>query len=361
LNICAVCHEEIKVQFEVNKSIFGLMIFYLREHIFNDVTSSFSFEMFFLRIWIGLFIYQQQYFTFAIVSFNQPRFRINTTWNSNATTFVGINPHGIFINSNNSIYITDVNADQIHIWQNENDLNPTKTIEGNLSDPFSLFVTTNGDIYVDNGNNRRVDKWIRENETWISVMNVSSVCSGLFIDIYENLYCSMGDNNRVDKNWSTIAGTGVVGSQSDMLNNPCGIFVDINLDLYVADSGNNRIQLFRLNQRNGITVAGKGSAKVTIELNLPSGIVLDGDRHLFIVDSGNHRIIGSDENGFRCIFGCSGYGQTNDKLTYPRAISFDSYGNIYVTDFGNNRMQKIFLSKKSDRKCENCSKKIFSF
>ena len=351
MNICAVCHEEIKVQFEVNKSIFGLMTFYLREHIFNDVTSTFSFEMFFLRIWIGLFIYQQQYFTFAIVSFNQPRFRINATWNSNAMTFVGKEPVGIFINSNNSIYITDVNADKIHIWQNENDLNPTKTISGNLSDPFSLFVTTNGDIYVDNGySNGRVDKWIRENERWISVMNVSSACYGLFVDIYENLYCSMGDNERVDKNWSTIAGTGVLGSQSDMLNNPCGIFVDINLDLYVADSGNNRIQLFRLNQRNGITVVGKGSAKLTIELNLPSGIVLDGDQHLFIVDSGNHRIVGSDENGFRCIFGCSGFGRTNDKLTYPRAISFDSYGNIYVTDFGNNRMQKIFLSKKSDSK-----------
>ena len=330
----------------------------------STIKKSFSFEMF-LWIWIGLFI-QQQYFTFATFSFNQPRFRTNTTWNSNAITFtnrsfVGSYPSGIFVNSNNSIYISNRETGQIHIWQNKNDLNPTKTISGNLSYPQSIFVTTNGDIYVDNGNNDRVDKWIQENETWISVMNVSSVCSGLFIDIYENLYCSMGDNNRVDKNWSTIAGTGVVGSQSDMLNNPCGIFVDINLDLYVADSGNNRIQLFRLNQRNGITVAGKGSAKVTIELNLPSGIVLDGDRHLFIVDSGNHRIIGSDENGFRCIFGCSGYGQTNDKLTYPRAISFDSYGNIYVTDFGNNRMQKIFLSKKSDRKCENCSKKIFSF
>jgi len=43
--------------------------------IFNDVTSSFSFNMF-LRFCIGLFIYQQQYLTSAIFSFNQPRFRI---------------------------------------------------------------------------------------------------------------------------------------------------------------------------------------------------------------------------------------------------------------------------------------------
>jgi len=157
-------------------------------------------------------------------------------------------------------------------------------------------------------------------------------------------------NHRVDKKWSNgtttiVAGTGVRGSESDMLNYPWGIFVDINLDLYVADYDNNRIQLFRLNQRNGITVVGKESSKVTIELLYPTGIVLDGDRYLFIVDCGNNRIIGSDENGFRCIFGCSGYGHTNDKLYNPFSISFDSYGNIYITDRDNHRVQKIVKNK----------------
>jgi len=134
----------------------------------------------FLRIWIGLFIYQQQSFTFATFSFNQPRFRTNATWNSNATTFVnqsfvGTLPRGIFVNLNNSIYVLNREAGKIHIWLNENDLYPTKNISGNLSDPRSIFVTTNGDIYVDSGKtNGRVDKWIVENETWISVMNVPS-------------------------------------------------------------------------------------------------------------------------------------------------------------------------------------------
>ena len=268
-------------------------------------------------------------------------------------------PHGIFVNSNNSIYIVKQQTAQIHIWQNENHHNPTKTISSSLSYPSSLFVTTNGDIYVDNGyQNGRVDKWIVENETWISVMNVTSSCFGLFIDIFENLYCSMAGNHRVDTKWSNgtttiIAGTGFEGSESDMLDGPMGIFVDINLDLYVADQWNNRIQLFRLNQRNGITVAGKGSSSVTIELYRPTGTVLDGDQHLFIVDCFNHRIIGSDENGFRCIFGCSGSGGSmNDKLSYPYAMSFDSYGNIYVTDTSNHRIQKIM-------KNNICGKKFY--
>ena len=301
-------------------------------------------------------------FVVLTLSYNQPRFCFNTIWNSSATTFakqsfVGTYPFGIFVNSNNSIYISSRQTNQIHIWQNKNDLNPTKTISGNLSYPQSIFVTTNGDIYVDNRNNDRVDKWIVENETWASVMNVTSYCFGLFIDIYENLYCSVYYNHRVDKKWSNgtitiIAGTDRHGSESDMLMWPYGIFVDINLDLYVADSWNHRIQLFGRNQQNGITVAGYGSEKLTIELVNPSGIVLDGDQYLFIVDRGNNRIIGSDENGFRCIFGCSGRGSTSDKLSNPHTMSFDSYGNIYVTDRDNHRIQKIL-------KNQVCSKFLF--
>ena len=301
-------------------------------------------------------------FVVLTLSYNQPRFCLNTIWNSNATTFanerfMGTQPRGIFVNSNNSIYIPNQQTNQILIWQNENHLNPTKNISGNLSNSISLFVTTNGDIYVDNGKNGRVNKWIVENETWVSAMVVASQCFDLFIDIYESLYCSLDINNRVDKKWSngtttTVAGTGVQGSASNMLKSPRRIFVDINLDLYVADAANHRIQLFRLNQRNGITVAGKGSLNITIELNWPTGVVLDGDQHLFIVDGDNNRIIGSDENGFRCIFGCSGNGSTNDKLFHPRAMSFDSYGNIYVTDRDNKRVQKIV-------KNQVCSKFLF--
>ena len=303
-------------------------------------------------------------FVVLTLSYNQPRFCLNTIWNSNGTMFtfwifLPHLPYDIFVDSNNSIYMTKWEHFQIVIWQNENDFNSTKIQINNPSfGPFSLFVTTNGDIYIANEkSNHSVDKWIVENETWISIMNVTSRCYDLFIDIYESLYCSMYFSHRVDKKWlndteAIVAGTGDNGSSSNMLRRPYGIFVDINLDLYVADSGNNRIQLFRLNQRRGITVAGKRSAKLTIELNSPTGVILDGDQHLFIVDCGNHRIIGSDENGFRCIFGCFGGGETDDKLYNPQAMSFDSYGNIYVTSSDTHRIQKIV-------KNNICGKKIY--
>ena len=297
--------------------------------------------------------------------FNQPRFCPNASWDTNATTLatrnrVGAYPIGIFVSSKKSIYVPNRETGEIHIWENESTSTPLKTISGNLSDPVAIFVTINDDIYVDNGKYYgRVDKWIAENSTWVSVMSVSSLCYSLFIDICNSLYCSMANQNKVEKKWPNntkeiVAGTGVNGFTPDMLDSPRGIFVDTNLDLYVADSNNNRIQLFRFGQRDAKTIAGNGSSTVTIKLRTPSGIILDGDRHLFIADHGSHRIITSDEYGFRCIFGCSHKGSTNDKLDSPRIMSFDSYGNIYVTDQANHRVQKIHLSQKSCRRCQIC-------
>ncbi|CAF4408868.1 unnamed protein product, partial [Adineta steineri] len=60
-----------------------------------------------------------------------------------------------------------------------------------------------------------------------------------------------------------------------------------------------------------------------------------------------HRIIGSDANGFRCIAACSGAGSTATQLYYPLAISFDSYGNIYVADQYNHRIQMFLIATNS--------------
>jgi streptogramin lyase len=162
----------------------------------------------------------------------------------------------------------------------------------------------------------------------------------------------MNDKNQVVKRWlcsnvtkvTMVAGTGVDGSGPKKLSGPYGIFVDINFDLYVADYGNNRIQRFQSGQRNGTTVAGFKSSVTTISLNGPTGVVLDADKHLFIVDSDNNRIVGSGSEGFRCIVGCSkSPGSESNKLKEPWSLSFDSLGNIFVTDWGNSRIQKFVL------------------
>jgi hypothetical protein len=218
---------------------------------------------------------------------------------------------------------------------------------------------SNGDIYIDDGTkNNQVVKWISSTNTFVPVMNVNSACYGLFVDIYDNLYCSMSNHHQVVKRWlkssamttTVVAGTGASGSASNELDSPGGIFIDVNLDLYVADCANSRVQLFQSGQSNGITVAGIKSLNPTISLNYPTGIVLDAQKYLFIVDSENGRIVVSGTNGFRCLVGCYGQGLQSNQLSSPFTLSFDRSGNMFVTDQFNNRIQKFEYVENSSGK-----------
>ncbi|CAF1392377.1 unnamed protein product [Adineta steineri] len=296
---------------------------------------------------------------FSALPFNQPKFCPTATWNSNGIIFanqsiVGLFPRDILVSKNNTIYVANQENNTIVMWEEES-TSPTKIISGNFTIPMSLFVTSNGDIYIDDGQkNGRVQKWIADTNTFVTVMNVSSLCSDLFVDVDDTLYCSMSQHHQVLKrslNDSNIAsnfvaaGTVNSGSASNQLYYPRGIFVDVNLDLYVADCYNDRVQLFQSGELNGITIAGSTSRNPTITLSFPSGIILDADKYLFIVDSFNNRIVGSDRNGFRCLVGCDGGGPQSNQLYNPFSLSFDRSENIYVADSLNNRIQKfVFLS-----------------
>ncbi|CAF1427384.1 unnamed protein product [Adineta steineri] len=296
------------------------------------------------------------------LSYNQPTFCYNALWYSNASTFasnstIGTLPYGIFINGINTVYVPNQVNNTILSWPQGSDTS-TSNSYSNLSNPYSLFMSMAGDIYLDNGYlYGRVDKYIFNTSNRVTVMNVNGSCYGLFIDINNNLYCSLKNRHQVVKlllnNGTTIptiaAGNGSAGSLSNMLSFPQGIYVDSNLNLYIADSANNRIQFVRTGQLNGVTIVGNGSS-TNIILNYPTGIVLDANGYLFIVDSYNHRIVGSSYYGFRCIVGCSGGGSSASQLSFPQSMAFDSYGNIYVTDRNNSRVQQFTLQT------NNCSK-----
>ncbi|CAF0803135.1 unnamed protein product [Adineta steineri] len=289
------------------------------------------------------------------VSFNKPKFCPTAKWNPNGITFadrsvIGEDPRAIFVSTNNTIYVTNQKDTTVLIWYEES-ANPSKIISGNFIESLSIFVTSNGDIYIDDGDkNGRVQKWSAETNNFIIVMHVNASCWGLFVDINDTLYCSMSFHNQVLKRSlndpmmtlnRVAVGTGIRGSASNQLSHPFGIFVDVNLDLYVSDCLNDRVQLFQLEELNGITVAGITSRNPTIALRSPTGIILDADKSLFIVDSYNHRIVGSSVNGFRCLVGCDGVGSQSNQLYRPCGLSFDRSGNMFVIDSVNDRIQKF--------------------
>ena len=297
------------------------------------------------------------------VSYNRPKIPACAEWSPIAVTFADANttvsiPTGIFVNNNNTVYAVTSGLTSVLVWSEGSDY-PTRNTFSNLNGSYAIFVSTKGDIYADDGYyNNRVEKWSINASNSATAVYVIGRCGGLFVDVYDSFYCSLTNFHQVfsrpidtvDNASVIIAGNGISGPGSNMLSNPFGIFVDIDLSLYVADSTNNRIQLFRSGQLNGSTVAGNGLPG-TISLSNPTFVVLDPSGYLYIADQWHHRIVGSGPNGFRCIAGCTGIsGSASDQLSYPFTFAFDRYGDLYVTDAANNRIQKFLLATNSCRK-----------
>ena len=70
-------------------------------------------------------------------------------------------------------------------------------------------------------------------------------------------------------------------------------------------------------------------------------------RYAYIADQINNRIVRWTDNyalGGTCIVGCTNTtGTAATQLKSPRDLKFDASGNLYVSDQGNNRVQKFMI------------------
>ena len=157
---------------------------------------------------------------------------------------------------------------------------------------------------------------------------------------------------------NTIAGngTGLDGSPaiSASLSQPYNITFDHTGNLYIADYLHNRVR--KVSALTGIitTVAGNGTAgfsgdggpATNAELFLPSGVILDTAGNVYIADYGNNRIRKVTEStgvittfaGNSIVGNCNG---TPGCFDGPLAISIDKHADVYVADKNNNAIRKI--------------------
>ena len=148
---------------------------------------------------------------------------------------------------------------------------------------------------------------------------------GLAIDAQDNLYLTewlghtvlrVGANGTV----TTIAGSGTAGFGGDggpataaQLYGPSAVAIASDGSIYIADSGNNRIR--RVGGDGMIsTIAGAGSSIGNV-LDPPSAIP--------------------------CQFTGDGGPAMSATLCNPAQMAFDKNGNLYVADFGNQRVRRI--------------------
>jgi len=196
---------------------------------------------------------------------------------------------------------------------------------------------------------------------------------GVDVDAAGNLYIAEWNNHCVRMvNTSgvitTVAGNGFTGYSGDggpataaRLTFPYGVVTDRDGNIFIADGGNHRI---RMVDTDGIitTVAGSGEAgysgdggpAIAAQLNYPSRVGVDDGGNLYIVDRSNRRIRKVDTNGIITTVAGNGLGgmETSGEggpavaanLGNPLGLAVDAAGNIYISDWGNNRIRKVDTS-----------------
>jgi hypothetical protein len=118
----------------------------------------------------------------------------------------------------------------------------------------------------------------------------------------------------------------------------------------VADCENNRVQLFIIDNWMASQSQEVRHRIQQFHSHVQVESFWNAHKYLFIVDFENNRIVGSGPNGWRCLVGCYEPGSRSNQLSLPFAVSFDRSGNMYVTDYGNHRIQKFELLKDSSGK-----------
>jgi uncharacterized protein (TIGR03437 family) len=175
--------------------------------------------------------------------------------------------------------------------------------------------------------------------------------TGVALDSAGNLYIADTVNNRIRKVSggviTTVVGNGTPGFGGDngpatsaLLNSPRGVAVDSAGNLYIADNLNNLIRKVS----NGVITTVPTSAV----LRYPSGVAVDSAGNLYIADTDSNRVYEVSNGVMTTVAGdgndifCGDNGPATSACVFePTGMAADSAGNVYIADFGNNRVRKV--------------------
>jgi sugar lactone lactonase YvrE len=190
--------------------------------------------------------------------------------------------------------------------------------------------------------------------------------TGVAFDGKGDLFAADPTNNRVveytpssptsyPRTGTVVAGTGGAGSGLSQLSGPNGVAVDAAGDLFVADSLNNRVVEYAYNAATGSypaagkVVAGTGTAGSGLtQLSDPQGIALDASGDLFVADYGNNRVeefaynsaTGSYASTATTVAGTGTAGSGNNQLAAPSSVTLDAKGDLFIADAHNERVME---------------------
>ena len=204
-----------------------------------------------------------------------------------------------------------------------------------LDNPKGIATDNSGNVYVADSNNHCLKKFTSDGGFLCESEFIRNPF-GVALDIwgyvfvanlyYDNLVPAsvrVFDSNciQVDK-W-----------YEGQLNLPYGVAVDGSRNVYVTDIGFQSVFKFSEGILTYIGSPGQFSSPVAVAVDNKAGYV-------YVVDStANYVYKFTNTGAFLTKWG--GFGSGNGQFNLPAGVAVDSLGNVYVTDFNNNRFQKF--------------------
>jgi hypothetical protein len=163
----------------------------------------------------------------------------------------------------------------------------------------------------------------------------------LFVTANDDIYIDDGEFNGQVQKW--IAQTNTIVTVMNVNSSCRGLFVDTNDNLYCSMPSNNKVVKKSLNDpemTSVIVAAGTGSPGSAFnELNIPWEIFVDVNFDLYVADWGNNRVqlFQSGELNGITVAGSTSPNPTIN-LNMPTAIVLDAEKYLFIVDLGNSRI-----------------------
>lgn len=146
-----------------------------------------------------------------------------------------------------------------------------------------------------------------------------------------------------------VAGGNGYGTAANQFELPIDIFIDGSGYIYVSDNYNHRVVKFppgSTSLTNGVIVAGgNGRGTASNQFNGPTQIFIDASGNLYVLDYGNQRIqkfpAGSSSATNGTTVASFGWGSASYQLQGPACLYVNGAGDIFVSDSWNSRIQKL--------------------
>ncbi len=302
------------------------------------------------------------YYDTPIIKFD-PTGSLLTSWGGYGTgdgQFTG--PSGVAVSGSNTVYVVDSSNYNIQKFSSDGAFiskwGSTGGSDGTFDVPISIALDSSENVYVGDHGRNDIQKFDSDGNFILKFGGDIEYPDG--IALYNDTFVYVTDylNDRImiyntagvyQTKWETDK-TG-----NGKLNGPNGIAVDSSGNIYVADTLNHRVQKFDFGRNflgwwgyNGTSTgwhtSGAGaSGSSDGQFNEPVGIAVDADDYIYVTDCGNNRVQKFNSIGvFQTKWGT--YGTGDGQMSHPKGIAIDNSGSIYVADTWNNRIQQFDLT-----------------